>query len=336
MECYLTVNNFKRNPFSSQHIVSGEYYFATGGYELDYTSEFANIFGNWNLGLEANFTSPNFAINYFGLGNNSLNPEAKKEDKNKDFNRVRIRKFFTGSYLNWKGDLGAEIKLAINYQTMKVENTANRYVNTQFSANDAIFGTQKFINTEASYQFENADNPAFPATGMKTNLKVGYTSNLENKNNFAYLIPSFSFNYKLTSNGKLVLATKLHSHFTFGDGYEFYQAASIGGNKFGLRGFRNQRFTGKNSYYQSTDIRLLLSKIKTRLVPLNVGIYGGFDYGKVWGGEGLTLNPGNAKLWNTSYGGGFFFNVANMLGANIAVFNSNDGMRIAVGLGFKF
>jgi hemolysin activation/secretion protein len=171
---------------------------------------------------------------------------------------------------------------------------------------------------------------------MKTELKMGYTSNLDNKNNFGYLIPSISFNQKITANGKLVFATKFHSHFTFGDSYEFYQAASIGGNKFGLRGYRNQRFTGKNSFYQSTDIRLLLSKIKTRLVPLNIGIYGGFDYGTVWGEQNSTINPNRNKDWNTSYGGGFFFNAANMLGANIAVFNSDDGMRIAVGLGFKF
>ena len=71
-------------------------------------------------------------------------------------------------------------------------------------------------------------------------------------------------------------------------------------------------------------------------MPLNVGIYGGFDYGTVWGTQNLTVNPGVTKNWNTSYGGGVFFNAANMLGANIAVFNSDDGMRIAIGLGFKF
>jgi hemolysin activation/secretion protein len=167
---------------------------------------------------------------------------------------------------------------------------------------------------------------------MKTSIKAGYTTNVENNNHFGYLIPSISFNHKLNASGKLVFATKLHSHFTFGDNYEFYQAASIGGNRYGLRGHRNQRFTDKNSFYHTSDVRLLLSKIKTSLIPLNIGIYGGFDYGGVWGGQNLETS----RDWNTSYGGGFFFNAANMLGANIAAFNSNDGIRIAVGLGFKF
>ena len=42
------------------------------------------------------------------------------------------------------------------------------------------------------------------------------------------------------------------------------------------------------------------------------------------------------KEWNTSYCGGFFFNGAEMSGANFATFFSDDGMRIAISLGFKF
>ena len=172
--------------------------------------------------------------------------------------------------------------------------------------------------------------------GMRTGLKLGYTSNTENSNAFGYLIPSISFDHKLSSNGKLVLATKFKSHFNFGDGYEFYQAASIGGND-GLRGYRNQRFASKNSFYHSSDIRLNLRKVKTGLAPLNIGIYGGFDYGKVWGHQGLTILSGSvSREWNTSYGGGLFFNVANMLGGNIGAFDSNDGVRIVFNLGFDF
>jgi hemolysin activation/secretion protein len=171
---------------------------------------------------------------------------------------------------------------------------------------------------------------------MKTALKVGYTSNLNSTDNFGYAIPSISFTQKLNANGKLVLATKLKSHFTFGDGYEFYQAASIGGNDEGLRGYRNERFTGKNMFYHSSDIRFNIKEAKTSLIPLNMGIYGGFDYGKVWGGENLTINPFNQKDWNISYGGGIFFDAADIIGANLAAFHSDDGLRISFGLGFNF
>ncbi|MGB1232519.1 MAG: phosphoesterase, partial [Winogradskyella sp.] len=105
-----TTYGFERNPFTSQHKLSGAFYFATSGFELKYSSEIANIFGNWNLGINAFFTSPNYATNYFGLGNNSVNLAAN-EIEEEDYNRVKIKKLFTGTFIHWKGDLDAKIKL---------------------------------------------------------------------------------------------------------------------------------------------------------------------------------------------------------------------------------
>jgi hypothetical protein len=329
-----TAFGFERNPFTSQHVLNTSYYSATNGFNLNYSGEFANVFKSWNLGVKATFTSPNFAFNYFGLGNNSLNPNANDSEE-EEYNRVRIKEISAGTFVHWKGDLGAKIKIGVNFQNYKVENTLGRFINSNLNPNDDVFKGQRFVNTEASYQFDNTDNPIFTTKGMNILLKLGHTSNLKNNNNFTYFIPAISFDYKLISSGKLVLATKLKSHLNFSDSFEFYQAAAIGGNN-GLRGYRNQRFTGKNSFYQSTDLRLLLNKFKTSIVPLNVGLYGGFDYGKVWGTQSLTVNPAAAKNWNNSYGGGVFFDVANMLGANVAAFNSDDGLRIVFSLGFNF
>lgn len=329
----IIINGFERNPFSSQHIISANYYFATSGYELDYKGEIARVFGNWNLGIKAGFNSPNFAINFFGFGSNSSNLEASGT-QDMDYNRVRIGQLNFGTSINYVSELGANINLGINYQNYEVENTVGRFINT-FNANNAIFTNQKFLNAEASYHFINSNNHTYTTNGMEANLKVGYTTNLENTNNFGYIIPSISFDQKLTSNGRFVFATKLHSHFTLGDGYEFYQAASIGGNNFGLRGFRNQRFTDKNSFYHSSDLRFDLKRFKTGFVPINLGVYAGFDYGTVWGGNFPGSNLSTTS-WHTSYGGGVFFSLANMLGANLAFFDSADGTRLAVGLGFKF
>lgn len=319
-----TANGFERNPFTSQHTISGAYYFATDGFELNYSSEFANVIGNWNLGFNAMYTSPNYAINFFGYGNNTINKEAD-DLEDRDYNRVKIRKLIAGTSLHWRGDLGAEIKLGVNYQSFKIDKTPNRFIATQ----NIDFNRQNFLNAEASYMFENSDNPAFTTMGMKTELQVGYTSNLQSNNSFGYIIPSIAFDYKLVPSGQLVFATKFKGHVTLGDDFEFYQGASLGGNN-GLRGYRNERFTGKNAFYHSSDVRLNLRKIKTGLLPLHIGVYGGFDYGKVW------IENIDSKNWNTSVGGGIFFNAANMMTGNISAFNSNDGLRIAFTMGFAF
>ncbi len=185
------------------------------------------------------------------------------------------------------------------------------------------------MGIEAVYNFDNQDNKAFPTLGMHTGLQVGYKANLDKSNGFGYIIPTLGFDYKLVSSGQLVFATNLKGHINIGDDFEFYQAASLGASD-GLRGYRNQRFTGKNAFYQSTDLRLNLRKIRTGLLPVNIGIYGGVDYGRVW------LEDDNSKKWHNSFGGGIFANAADLMTFQISYFTADDGARIAFGLGFGF
>ena len=97
-----------------------------------------------------------------------------------------------------------------------------------------------------------------------------------------------------------------------------------------MRGFRNERFIGKRAYAQSTDVRWNIRSLKTNVVPLSIGVYGGFDYGRVW------LTGEDSDKWHNSYGAGFFVNVAKILTANISAFKSDEDLRLAFKLGFGF
>jgi hemolysin activation/secretion protein len=237
---------------------------------------------------------------------------------------VKLRRNSITPYFIWRGELGGNFRIGASYESIEVDNTSNRYI-----ATTTLTNKNTFLGAEAHYNFENQDNKAFPTLGMKADITIGYKSNTESKATFSYLIPALSFDYKLITSGQLVLATKLKGHLNFGNGFEFHQGASIGAHD-GLRGYRNQRFTGKNSFYQSTDIRLNLRKIKTGLLPLHIGIYSGYDYGKVWHENNTTNN------WNSSLGGGIFLNGADMISANLGVFKGKENARIAFSLGFSF
>ena len=316
---------FERNPFTSQHVLSSSYYFATNGYDLRYNGEFSNVIGNWNMGIEAAFTSPNYSINFFGFGNNTPNFD---DDLGKDFNRVKLRSLKLASSLIWRGSQGASFKSSLLYESIEVEDTEGRFINDFLNTTDEI--KENFLGADLLYHYENYDNKAFPTLGMMASINLGYKMNADDSDmRFGYLIPQLAFNYKLIPSGQLVLATKLKGHINIGDDFEFYQAANLGAND-GLRGYRNERFTGKNSFYQSTDVRLNLRKLKTGLLPLNIGLYGGVDYGRVW------LDNGNSKKWNNSIGGGVFANAADMLTFQLSFFTADDGGRISFGLGFGF
>lgn len=320
-----TYNGFDQNPFTQQHTLNTGFYFATSGFEMDYRGEFANFAGKANLELAARFTTPNFAINFFGLGNETENLD---DELDLDYNRVRLGTIKLAPSLVWRGQLGSKARAGISYEAIEVEETENRFINTFYQANGAET-TQRFVGAHAEYTYSNSDNEAFPTLGMATSVQMGYKTETGGDGNFGYIVPSFSLDYKLIPSGRLVLATKWKAHFNIGDGFEFYQAARIGGVD-GLRGFRNERFTGKKSYYQNTDLRLSLGQHRTGILPAALGIYGGFDYGRVW-----LPNEDSAK-WHTSFGGGLFYDAAGIASIQAAVFNSVDGIRISFGLGFGF
>ncbi|MEQ5790293.1 metallophosphoesterase [Muricauda sp. NFXS6] len=323
-----TYNGFRKNPFTQQHTFNAAYYFATKGFDFGYTGEFAHIFNKVNFELDFRFTSPNFTRNFFGFGNETVNND-DEEPLELDYNRVRIQTFRFAPSLVWRGFYGSKVRLGVAYENIEVEETENRFIN-EFYVENGEESNLNFFGVDAEYSYSNTDSEAFPTLGMSFTLEGGFKTNLdESSRSFGYVIPSFAIDHRLTADGKLVLATKFKGHFTIGNGYEFYQAASIGGDN-GLRGFRFERFTGKTAYYQNTDLRYSFRGIKTGLLPVNPGFYAGFDYGRVW-------FPGDdSHKWHNSYGGGFFVNGADVLSANFGLFNSTDGLRFAFGVGFGF
>ncbi|MES2747761.1 MAG: metallophosphoesterase [Bacteroidota bacterium] len=328
----LGVNNvytrfgFERNPFSSQQQIKAAYYFATNGYELTYRVEVAKIFKSLNLEVITGLQSPNFSQNFFGYGNETQNFD---DELGLDYNRIKVRSFTFMPSLKWRSNSGSSVNFGVGYESIEVHQTENRFIENNGQLPTYIFDEVNYIGANVAFNFENYDNSAYPTLGMKTAISIGYKSNIDANRSFGYIIPELSITHKLNPSGKLVLATKLKSHINIGNDFEFYQAASIGGID-GLRGFRNQRFTGNQSLYQNTDVRYSFSSMKTRIIPIKLGFYGGFDYGRIW------LEEETSKKWNTSYGGGFFINGVDILNANLGVFNSSDGIRIAFGLGFGF
>ncbi len=334
-----TAYGFERNPFTSKHTVKAEYFFATEGFDFGYAGEFSNVIKKWNLHIDARITSDNFTQNFFGFGNSTPNFESDKNDgidADLDFNRVKQQyAHFIPSFI-WKGYNGAQFKIGAGYENVEVARTSGRFLETFFVANNPVFEDQEFLVYSANYHYKNQNNKTYSTLGMEAGLTATFKDNINNTNNFATLEPLLAFQHKISANEKLVLATKFKGRVTFGNEFEFYQAASIGANN-GLRGYRNERFTGKHYFYQNTDLRYNFNSIKTSLLPISIGVYGGFDYGRVWVDDDMVSDVSfDDDQWNTSYGGGFWIDAVELLSARFGLFNSDDGLRFSFGLGFDF
>ncbi|WP_028376193.1 ShlB/FhaC/HecB family hemolysin secretion/activation protein [Leeuwenhoekiella sp. MAR_2009_132] len=327
-----TTYGLANNPFSTQQSITAQFYSATNGFELIYQGEFAHVFYNWNFALDARYTSPNYAINYFGTGNDTFYDD---DAVDRDFNRVRIKQWSVFPSLKYRKD-NVTISLGAGIESLNVEYDINGVTGinippVNLNPTDDVFDNQTYAGAEASFQYKNkAGEIAFIRRGYQFDLVAGYKSNIDEYNNeFTYLKPTLSVDIPLHPSGMAVLATKVGAHMNFGDNYEFYHGATLGGNQ-SLRGFRNERFNGQTSFYQSTDLRVGLSEIKTNFIPLRIGVSAGFDYGRVW-----TEND-NSDQWHNSYGGSVFINGFKALTANVGYYLSDESNRLVFTLGFAF
>ncbi|SHG20357.1 hypothetical protein SAMN05443549_102414 [Flavobacterium fluvii] len=322
------VNKFNQYPYTQKHVLKVNYLFATSGYEFTYNGYFPRILGNWNFELESNFTSPNFTINYFGYGNETVNDD---ELYGMDYNRVRLRTLRATPSIKKVGRHGSEISFGALFEKLKVEETTDRYINIPGAVNPNVFNNQQYVGVALKYSFENYDVPSLPTMGFGFSVAGSWKMNVgETKSNFPTLDAKINFNHKIDAKGQLVLATIIKSKVLFNNNFEFYQGATLGGD-YDLRGFRNERFLGKVSFYQSTDLRWNIGKIKKSIIPMSYGILGGFDYGRVW------LNGENSQKWHQSVGGGLWINGLNAITGRVTYFKSiDDRARITVGLGYGF
>ena len=158
-------------------------------------------------------------------------------------------------------------------------------------------------------------------------VNAGVTSNTEDtERTFGYIKPRLEFFNALTRDQKLVLKTMARGHFNIGDDFEFYQAAVLGANS-GLRGYRHQRFSGESAVVFGGDLRYSFRKFKTGLLPVQLGIFGGYDIGRVW------LDGEDSDIWHDDFGGGIILNAVDSISGELGIFNSDDGLRFSFGFG---
>lgn len=322
-----TVNGFDRNPFTRKHSVSANYYFATSGYELTYTGTFAKFIGKWNLELMAGFTSPTFASNFFGYGNET---ETFEDELGMDYNRVRMQTLRISPSIYKLGRNNTKLTFKTNFENILVSRTEGRITENSSEINPEVFNHQYFGEAGAKFTFKNYDNFSHPTMGMLFEIEGNWKTNLnDTKQNFPYLIGSIGFAHRITRSEVLTFATIFKGKTILNDEFEFHQAANIGGDR-DLRAYRSERFSGRHAYSQSSDLRLVIGKTKNTFVPMKYGILLGYDYGRVW------MDGENSKKWHQSYGGGIWINGINMLTGRVNYFYGSDGGRISAGLNFGF
>ena len=65
------------------------------------------------------------------------------------------------------------------------------------------------------------------------------------------------------------------------------------------------------------------------MTPVQIGVFGGYDLGRVW------IPNDTSDVWHNSYGGGVWINAADLLSGTVNVFTSDEGVQFSFKVAFS-
>jgi len=327
-------HGFKKSPYAMRHFFSGLYSFETKGYQLNYNGHFVSTKGKWNLRLKGMYQDDLFSNNFFGIGNNTDNPQEEPLDLDRDYNRVRNTTVIVKVLAEKPVTRGSVLYIGPKYEYRNVNFTPGRFLADNLDPTNELFDRYNFFGGEAGFIFRDVDKPINPHQGIDFKFIVDYLRSSENDDySKASLQTNIGVYFPIDRKENLIWAHKVGAGFTFSDDAFFYHQQQLGGN-WGLRGFRNERFTGNSAFYYNTDLRLKLFKFRSYIIPSTVGIYTGLDIGRVWIENDPT--PDNSKF-HVNFGGGFWLTPFEAATIKLSYFTSaSEEGRFIFGVGFDF
>ena len=153
-------------------------------------------------------------------------------------------------------------------------------------------------------------------------------NNNKSYDNVSQFNTDFTFHLRLAKDW-LVWANRTGFGSTMGDGFEFYQAQTLGSNE-DLRGYRRERWAGKTKFFNQTELRWKWANLKTYLFPASIGMFAFVDVGRVW-----VENDCVSKM-ASGYGAGLWFSPLKRLVINASVAFSSEDMIPLFGFFWKF
>ncbi|MEM9990491.1 MAG: BamA/TamA family outer membrane protein [Bacteroidota bacterium] len=318
---------FKKFPYGESHRFRTDWASSPQAFEFSYRGEIIESFGKWDIISHLNFRGNRYSFNYFGLGNETENPDPD----DLVFNRVRQERAYAniGVRRRFAHDKGS-LSITPLIERTEIDATPNRFLTNNSDAFlTNIFDPRWYLGLNVRFDYESLDQQTNPNRGMR--FQVGY--NMETTlNDLDYAFAKFGTGLTvytpLDASERLVFATEFGYEGIRGS-YDFFKAPTIGGGD-NLRGFRAERFRGERVFYHNNDLRFKLLTSINRVFPFTLGIHGGFDYGRTWSEDE------NSEKWHSSYGGGLWLEPVNAIVLSFGQYFSAEDHRFVFTLGHQF
>jgi len=283
-----TRQRYDKPDFSSKHRFTADIS-TLGNFSVEYQGRSRHVVRRWDLLYGARYARPENYNFFFGIGNNSINDQ---ELFNDDFYQIRYNTLQLNLGLHrdfWKKSFAAFQLGYENNVTVDMEDNI-------LSAGDFFgAGSLNLYNLRAEVEVDLRDHEVLPSRGFRffAEQELGVVRSQ------SYGISDLFFEFFASPRRRSVTAGIRAGYSNSFNQVPFYKLPTLGQDS-GLRGFQRKRFTGKGRLYFNSELRVFLTEFKTFLIPLEIGLRGFFDTGKI-------VQPDeDTGEWHSSYGGGFY------------------------------
>ena len=219
------------------------------------------------------------------------------------------------------------IRISGFYQRVKIKNDNARFVAKQLAPFiPGIFNADNFAGMQVVLNHANVKDSILPERGYTFSLAAKHTQNFAN-NEKSFQRYDGNVQFFIPIVPKLSLALKTGAATITGTPL-FYQYPSIG-ETFNLRGFRRERFSGKSTFYNNTELRFI-TKVRSYIFNGRAGLMAFVDNGRVW-------VPGEqSNTFHKSYGGGILLAPFNLVSVAVTYGISKEIQMLQIRLGVLF
>lgn len=307
-----TKHGWRKEPFAAMHKFTALGAFETGSFQFNYSGDYTDAIGKWDLNTAVLWQEPFFVNNYFGLGNESaflMDQFVAPDDDPIDYYRVRMDRLEIDAGVSRNVGTKAKFYLSSGYKSVEVEETPNRFI-TSGGTDASTFDDNRYAKFVTGIKLDSRDNKVLPTAGMTALAEVEHLEAISDfSQSSTRLRAEWTFYLSAKLPSRLVIANRLGTaHITSGN-FDFFNANILGGRS-NLRGTRRTRFYGQSSFYHNLDLRLKLFSFRSYIFPGQFGILGFHDTGRVW------LEGEDSDTWHTGKGFGVWLSPLNTLVLN--------------------
>ena len=321
--------------------ILGNYAFTTNAFNLHFGAQQNFPLRRVEINFNTQYNSPEYAGNYFGMGNET---EWEVPRSEKEFYRLRMSRFYTElDFVKWL-DVARFHKAGpgLFYSFTDAEQTAGRFIampENGLTADDLAthaytgvyfkYELNTLAGMERKTEEEFAGSNTFPTRGMHLKTRAGYYAGLnEDTEKFLKLSGDWVSYYSFSQRPRVVYALRIGGEKLFGD-YAFHEAATLGRTE-NLRGYRETRFYGDASLYLNAEVRIRMKQFQTYLLKGTAGVLLFNDTGRVW------FDGENSKKWHNGTGLGLWFSPFYMAVLSVSYAASADDRLFNFTVNYQF